>query len=243
MTQRPAGEFTRHTWQRLTAWLELRVLAVILFAASALWLFIELAEGVVEGETHAIDSSVLMALRAQTDTADPLGPRWVEQMARDITALGSPTVLTLLVVATCVLLLLGRRLREALLVIGATASGGLATRLLKLSFDRPRPEFMPQDIYIASASFPSGHAMGSAVVYLTLAALLARVIPSRRLKLYVLFVAATLAVLVGLSRVYLGVHWPSDVLAGWAAGAFWAIGWWVVAWAIDRRRASGVRGS
>jgi undecaprenyl-diphosphatase len=182
-----------------------------------------------------------MALRVQADPADPLGPRWVEQMARDITALGSPTVLTLLIVATCALLLLGRRVHDALMVLGATASGGIATRLLKLSFDRPRPEFMPHDLYIASASFPSGHAMGSAVVYLTLAAMLARVIPGRRFKLFVLFAAATLAVLVGISRVYLGVHWPSDVVAGWAAGAFWAIAWWVAAWGVDRWRARTVR--
>lgn len=216
-------------------WLELRVLAILFGAAMALWVFIEVAESVAEGETHAVDLALLLALRAD-GSADPLGPRWLEQTARDVTALGSPTVLSLLVLATCVLLLLARRYRSALLVFGATASGGIATRMMKLSFDRPRPEFVPQDIYIATASFPSGHAMGSAVVYLTIAALLARLIPGRRLKLYVLLVAATLSVLVGVSRVYLGVHWPSDVVAGWAAGAFWAIAWWLVAWIVDRRR-------
>jgi len=219
--------------------LELRFLASVCAAASALWVFIEVAESVVEGETHALDLAVLLALRSAGDPADPLGPRGLEQFARDITALGSPGVLTLLVIAASAFLLLARRYRTALLVLAATGSGALVTRLLKLSFDRPRPELIPPDIYISTASFPSGHAMGSAFVYLTLGALLAQASTNQRLKLYVLGVAFALTGAVGISRIYLGVHWPSDVLAGWAAGAFWAIAWWALAQVLRRERPAG----
>ena len=209
-------------------WLEFGFLAVVCAAASALWVFIEVAESVVEGETHAFDVAILLALRTAGDPADPFGPRWLEQLARDITALGSPGVLTLLVVAVSAFLLLVRRQRSALLVLAATGTGALATRLLKLSFDRPRPELIPPDITISTASFPSGHAMGSAFVYLTLGALLAQASTDQRSKLFAMCLALALTGLVGISRVYLGVHWPSDVLAGWAAGACWAIAWWAL---------------
>lgn len=221
-------------WRIRPHWLELRFLAVLCAAASMLWIFIELADEVVEGESSARDLALLMLLRSPGDASDPLGPRWLEQLARDLTALGSPAVLTLLVFVACLFLLLSRKWRTFVLVLGATASGGLATRLLKLTFDRPRPELIPHDIYISTASFPSGHAMGATFVYLTLGALLAQLVPERKLKLYVLLVAATLAGLVGLSRVYLGVHWPSDVIAGWAAGAFWAMMWWLLARWVKR---------
>jgi len=221
-------------WLKRPHWLELRFLGVVCGAASMLWIFIELADEVVEGSTRGHDLALLMALRSPGDASDPIGPRWLEQLARDLTALGSPGVLTLLVCVACLFLLLSRKWRTFLLVLGATASGGIATRLLKLTFDRPRPELIPHDIYISTASFPSGHAMGATFVYLTLGALLAQLVPERKLKLYVLSVAATLAGLVGLSRVYLGVHWPSDVIAGWAAGAFWAMMWWLLARLVKR---------
>jgi undecaprenyl-diphosphatase len=213
----------------LRNWLEPRILGVILAATSALWVFIEVAEEVVEGDTHAIDAAILLSLRAVGDPADPLGPRWLEEFARDVTALGSPGVLALLVLVTIVFLLLAGRYRTSLFLLAATTSGAIASALLKQSFARPRPDLVPHEVYVSTASFPSGHAMISAVVYLTLGALVARLVPRRRLKLYVLSVAALLTGLIGMSRVYLGVHWPSDVLAGWAAGAAWALGCWVAA--------------
>jgi undecaprenyl-diphosphatase len=152
----------------------------------------------------------------------------MQAVARDITALGSTTVLSLLVcVVTAFLLLSGRR-RTALFVLVSTASGALATLLLKGFFARPRPDLLPHGDFVTTASFPSGHAMLSAIVYLTLGTLLARLVGAQRQKLYIMAVAVLLSALVGLSRVYLGVHWPTDVLAGWAAGAAWALGWWVV---------------
>ena len=210
-------------------WLELRFLGGVLAAASAMWLFIEVAEEVVEGDARAIDTAILMFFRTPADPADPVGPRWLEDLARDLTALGSPVVLGIIVGVTCVFLLLAGRHRTSLFVLGATASGGIASTLLKLSFNRPRPDLVPHTLYVSSASFPSGHAMISALVYLTLGALVARLVRGRRLKLYVLSVAVLLSGLVGLTRVYLGVHWPSDVVGGRAEGAAWALGWWAAA--------------
>jgi undecaprenyl-diphosphatase len=103
------------------------------------------------------------------------------------------------------------------------------TLALKNWFERPRPDIIVHELYRSTASFPSGHATMSALVYLTLAALVVRVIRDRRLKASVLAVAVLLTGLVGVTRVYLGFHWPSDVLAGWALGAAWALGFWTMA--------------
>ncbi len=212
----------------LKSWLEPRILAAIA-AASSVLLFLELAEEVVEGETRSVDRTILLAFRVDGTPDDPLGPRWLEEFARDVTALGSIGVLTMLTVATVGFLLLARRWQAALFVAAATGGGMLASTLLKLLFERERPDIVPHAAYVATASFPSGHAMLSAAVYLTLGALIARLVRDRRLKAYVLLSAAFLAVAIGVTRVYLGVHWPSDVLAGWAAGAFWALACWLAA--------------
>lgn len=214
---------------RIRHWLEPRILGVILAAASALWVFIGVAEEVAEGEAHSVDAAILLALRTVDDLADPLGPRWLEEFARDVTALGSPGVLAMLVAVVALFLLLAGSRRTSLFLLLATGSGAFAAALLKQGFDRPRPDLVPHATYVVSASFPSAHAMVSAVVYLTLGALVARMVHRRRLKLYVIMVAASLAGLIGVSRVYLGVHWPTDVLAGWAAGAAWALACWVAA--------------
>ncbi len=210
-------------------WLEPGFLGVILAAASSLWFFVALAGEVTEGETGRIDAAILLALHPSGDPDNPLGPPWLWEFARDVTALGSPGVLALLVIATCILLLLAGRHRTALFVLTATLMSWGMNTLLKLYFNRPRPTLIDHDMHLATSSFPSGHAMLSATVYLTLAAVVARTTNSRRLKLYILSVATALSGLVGVSRVYLGVHWPSDVLAGWSAGAAWALGAWGVA--------------
>lgn len=213
----------------LQRWLEPRILGAVIFVAFSLWLFIEVAEEVMEGETRELDRLILLTMRMPGDPATPLGPVWLQSVARDITALGSVSVLSLcVVIATLFLLLAGKR-RTALFVPLATLGGGLASFLLKEAFARPRPDLFPHGDLVVTASFPSGHAMISAVVYLTLGALLARLVRTYVLKSYVMGVALTLSGLIGVSRVYLGVHWPTDVLAGWAAGAAWALGWWGVA--------------
>jgi undecaprenyl-diphosphatase len=156
-------------------------------------------------------------------------------MMVDITSLGSTAVLTLITAATIGYLLISRRRAAALLVLASIGGGSLISTLLKIGFERPRPDLVAHLAEVHSASFPSGHAMLSAVTYLTLGALLARVQPRRRLKAYLIGLAVLLTMMVGVSRIFLGVHWPTDVLAGWCLGAAWAMGCWLVALWLQRR--------
>jgi undecaprenyl-diphosphatase len=206
----------------------------LLLAAAALWAFVGLADEVREGDTHALDRGILLALRNPADPADPLGPRWLEEVARDVTALGGNAVLTGVTLAVIGFLALARK-RGAALLVAASVGGGMAlSTLLKLGFARPRPDLVPHAVEVYTASFPSGHAMLSAITYLTLGALLARVQPRWRLRIYILALAVLVTLLVGSSRVYLGVHWPSDVAAGWCVGAAWALACWLAALRLQR---------
>ncbi len=214
---------------------ELALFLTLGLAAGAMWAFAELADEVLERETHAFDEAVLLALRDPADPSDPLGPPWLEELGRDITALGGIGVLSFITLAAAGFLLLQRQGKAALFLVVAIGGGMLLSTLLKLGFDRPRPDLVPHSMGVYTASFPSGHAMLSAITYLTLGALLARMQPGRRLKLYLISLAVLLTVLVGVSRVYLGVHWPSDVLAGWTLGAAWASFWWAVVLWLQRK--------
>ena len=214
---------------------EFALLAALAVAATAIWGFAELAGEVLEGDTHAFDERILLALRSASNPSDPLGPGWLEELMRDLTALGSTGLLTIITLAVAGFLALDRKTHAALFVLLAVGGGVLLSTLLKIGFDRPRPDLVPPGAIVYSASFPSGHAMLSAVVYLTLGALLARVQPRRLLKLYLLGLAILLTVAVGASRVYLGVHWPTDVVAGWAVGAAWALLCWAAALWLQRR--------
>lgn len=214
---------------------ELAVLVMLALVAGGIWGFMVIAEAVVEGETHAFDRMVLLAMRDAADPSDPLGPRWLEETVRDFTALGSTGILIFLTLSVAGFLVQQREYRMTWLVLMAVGGGMVLTTLLKEGFGRPRPDLVPHGAFVTSASFPSGHAMVSAATYLTLGALLARTQSRRRLKAYLLLLAILLAFMVGVSRVYLGVHWPTDVLAGWAAGAVWAIVSWLVARWLQRR--------
>lgn len=198
------------------------------------WLFGSLAAQVTEGDTKAIDETVLLAMRNPGDLS-PVGPPAVLEAARDVTALGGVVVLALLTLLTGGYLFLDGKRHMGWFVYGSIVGGVLVAMLLKNAFDRPRPDFLPDVGYVLTSSFPSGHSMLSAVTYLTLGALLARSQSRRRLKAYFLLTAVGLTVLVGISRVYLGVHWPTDVLAGWTAGGVWAILCWLVARRLQRR--------
>jgi undecaprenyl-diphosphatase len=138
-------------------------------------------------------------------------------------------VLFLTVVAVLGYLLMVKKYAAMSLVIAATAGGIIVGSIMKHLFSRPRPSIVPHLAGVLTASFPSGHSMYSAVVYLTLAAILARVVPDWHVKFYFIFVALVMIVLVGVSRVYLGVHYPTDVMAGWLAGLVWALICWLVA--------------
>jgi undecaprenyl-diphosphatase len=197
--------------------------------------FMAIADEALEGDTHAFDESILKALREPGDASNPIGPAWLADMMADLTALGGIAVLTLLVVGVVFYLLSVGKRGTALLVGGAVGSGAILSTLLKLGFDRPRPDLVAHLSHAYSSSFPSGHAMLSAVTYLTLGVLLARAHERRRTKIIVMTYGVTLTVLIGLSRIYLGVHWPTDVMAGWALGAAWAAVWWLIAWQLQRR--------
>jgi undecaprenyl-diphosphatase len=214
---------------------ELPILLSLLVVTGAVWAFAVLADEVSEGETHAFDRAILLAMRAPDDPSRPWGPLWLAVLARDYTALGSMGILTLVTMTVIGFLLLQGKRRVAVVVVMAVVGGILLSTALKRGFARPRPALVPHSVDVSSASFPSGHAMLSTIVYLTLAALLARVQPQRRLKAYILTVATILSLLVGLSRIYLGVHWPTDVLAGWIAGAAWALMIWRVAFWLQQR--------
>ena len=209
------------------------LLSIIIIAGGVL-LFSELVE-MIQGEPQAFDRWVLLALRNPGDPADPIGPAWLEIVYRDITSLGGAAVLTLMTAIVVGFLIVDKKRSAALFVLASVAGGTLLSTILKLAFARPRPDVVPHLVAVSSASFPSGHAMLSAVVYLTLGALLSRVEGPLRLKVYILSVAIVLTLLIGISRIYLGVHWPTDVLAGWCAGAAWATLCWRIALTSQRR--------
>lgn len=216
---------------------ELSILVVLFALMAALWGFVELADETLDGETGDFDRIILLSLRDSTDITNPLGPSWAEEMGRDFTALGSNAILFLLTLAVVGYLVLEGKRRIAVVVLVATLGALGASLLLKNSFDRDRPDLVPHGTRVYTASFPSGHAMLAASTYLTLGALLARVQQRRRIKAYILLVAIFVTLLVGVSRVYLGVHWPTDVMAGWTAGAGWALMCWLLARWLQRHGA------
>lgn len=222
--------------ERLLAWIgghELPVLLAFMGIASGIWIFSLVAGAVMDGGTQAVDRKLLLSMRRADLT--PKGSPEFQESARDVTALGGSTVLTLLTLITGGFLLLDGKKHLALFLFGSIAGGFLLSTILKSAFQRPRPDLVPHGSYVTNASFPSGHSMLSAITYLTLGALLARSQRRKLLKAYFLLIAGLLTFLVGLSRVYLGVHWPTDVLAGWTAGATWAMLCWLIAkWLQDR---------
>jgi undecaprenyl-diphosphatase len=202
---------------------------LVVLAAAAVYAFVQLVDEVLEGESRAFDEWILQALRTPGDPGDPIGPWWLETVFVDITALGGNTVVVLITLAVLGYLVIDGKRAAALLVLASVAGGIALSSALKIGFDRPRPDLVAHLVDVHTLSFPSGHAMVSAVTYLTLGALLAQIQARRGLKAYVLGVAVVLTLLIGVSRVYLGVHWPTDVIAGWCAGTAWAIGCWVIA--------------
>jgi undecaprenyl-diphosphatase len=218
-------------WDRI----EFSVLLAGIVAAGGLWGFIEMAEVARDTTAHAYDTEILLAFREAGRPDDPVGPLWLEEAVRDITGLGSMTVLLLVTAAAIFYLLLISRWREALLVLVAVGGGQILSSLLKLGIDRPRPDLVSHLVDVQTLSFPSGHAMMAAVTYLTLGSMLAGIAPGRATKIYVLGVAMLITLMVGVSRIYLGVHWPSDVFAGWCAGFAWATLCWLIARRFLRR--------
>jgi undecaprenyl-diphosphatase len=214
---------------------ELAVLVGGLLLAVLAFGTFELAGEVLEGDTQSFDERVLRALRRADDPALPIGPLWLHGAALDITALGGAFVIGLAVAAIVGFLLLQGMRRTALFVFLASVGGWVLNHLLKIAFARPRPVVVPHLRDVMSLSFPSGHAMTSAAVYLTLGAMLMRISERRITKIYCMAIAMLATLLIGGSRVYLGVHYPTDVLGGWMMGMSWALVCWLVERRIERR--------
>ncbi|MDO9432517.1 MAG: phosphatase PAP2 family protein [Pseudomonadota bacterium] len=208
--------------------LETRTLVVLVALVGVPSLFLSIAGEVAEGETAALDRRLLLAFRSPGDPSDPLGPRWFEESMRDITALGGFTVVTLLTIVAVLLLVFHQRRREALIFAGTVILAYASSEVLKAFYDRDRPMLVAHGSIVYSQSFPSGHSTAAAATFLTLATVLASFESRRRTKALIYALAITAMIAVGVSRVYLGVHWPTDVLAGWALGASWALAAWIV---------------
>lgn len=218
---------------------DLAVLLALLLVVACVWGFIGLADAVTEGHTLHTDERILRALRDPNDPARLAGP-WPSaelEVTRDITSLGGITLLTLGTFAAVGYLAILRMRYAVGLLLLATIGGAVLSFALKDFFERPRPEVVPKLTTAGSSSFPSGHSFMSAVVYLTLGSLLDRFVRQRRVKLYVLVLAILVTFLVGCSRVVLGVHYPTDVLGGWAAGLTWATLCWLLARQLQLRGA------
>ena len=214
---------------------ELAILVGAVIVLGLIWTFIHLADKVAEGDTRQFDEWVLGALRTGPDRGMLVGPWWLRAGAADITSLGSPTVLGLTVLAVTGYLLLHGLYKNGLFVFVASVGGWVLNWVLKAAFARARPDVVPHLQEVMSSSFPSGHALTSAAVYLTLGALLMRIAHGRLAKYYCIAIAMFATFLVGCSRVLLGVHYPTDVIAGWLIGMSWALVCWTVERFLERR--------
>lgn len=201
---------------------EIWLLGAIAGASGLLLAFLSIADEVLEGETEAFDNAILLLFRDPTNVDRVIGPEWVHEMVRDITALGSFSLLGLIVIGVCAYLVMIRLKSAALLLVVSVIGGTLLSTFLKMGYNRPRPDLTAMSQQF-TASFPSGHAMLSAVTFLTIGAVLARLAPTRNLKIFSIGSAVFLTLIVGFSRLYMGVHYPSDIIAGWCLGAAWAM--------------------
>jgi undecaprenyl-diphosphatase len=221
---------------RASARMEPSVLGALMIVVLGVLAFIKLADDMAETDGRAFDQAVLTWM--QPVAGEPRGPWWLREAALDVTSLGGIAVLSLFAVATVGFLLIQRKRLSALLLTLGLVGGVTLSEGLKALFERERPPAAYQAVETLNASFPSGHALMSTVFYLSVAVMLARAFPTKRLKTYVLGVGMTLAGLVGLTRVYLGAHWATDVLAGWCVGAAWAMALWLAAYGATRLQAA-----
>lgn len=203
--------------------------------------FIEIAEEVTDGEIRKLDEILFLSLRAAGDPSILRGPGWLQETALEVTAVGGFPLIIFTVAAVAGFFIVTKRYGAALFMVLSVGSGALLSSTLKQYYARPRPDLVDPLDAVHTASFPSGHALLTTVAYLTLAALVIGFLEDRRARAYVLSVAVLVAVVVGVSRVYLGVHWPSDVAAGWALGAAWASFSWLIMHFLRRRNAGKTR--
>jgi undecaprenyl-diphosphatase len=199
--------------------------------ASALWCFFALGDEMAEGDTSAFDYGLINLLRSSGPGGEAIGPAWFNNSMRDVTALGSVTFLALMTLVVVLALLSHRKRREAVILAGTAIGAQTSIEILKFFYDRPRPAFLPH-IQAITKSFPSGHTTESTAIFLTIATVIASLEARHHAKTLAYGVATFIIVAVGFSRVYLGMHWPTDVLGGWVLGAAWAL----AAWAALRKK-------
>ena len=240
MPASPAIEHPRRPWLSF-AQRETGMVALALAVGVFLLTFREIAEAVGSGGARAFDHAVYRALRPHGSAEHSLSITWADIAANDFSAMGSVSVLAFIVVMVCGLFLCLRRRAEAAVLLIASGGGLALTNFLKDLFHQGRPPLSAEQLAGLNASFPSGHAMLSATVYLTLGALIGHFAERRLIRLYVLGVAILLTVMIGLSRIYLGLHWTTDVLGGWCVGAAWALAWRGAALAWERLRRRRLR--
>ena len=195
----------------------------LILVSLGLLLFAALTGRMINGKTSLFDQRVLLWFRNPEDLTDPIGPQALEVVVRDITALGGVIVLALICLFVLGVLCLRKLYGLAGFILASVIAGTLMNTLLKEIIARPRPDIVPHATDAALSSFPSGHTMMSTIVYLTLGALLSLATDNTRIKLYILAWSIVLPFMVGISRIYLGVHWPTDIIAGWIAGATWSL--------------------
>jgi undecaprenyl-diphosphatase len=186
-----------------------------LVAIVATYVFAEIAGKVREGETQVFDETVLRYVETHHSP-------FLDRAMLEITFLGTGLIVMTIVLVSGMFLWLTKHKHSALLLIVATAGGMLLNGLLKAGFDRPRPQVFEWAQHTVSSSFPSGHAMSAATVYMTVAYLAARLQRRRLSRILTLLAATIVVVLIAVSRLYLGVHYPSDVAAGITIGIAWA---------------------
>ena len=225
---------------KMLGWLrdqEISVLVALVIIAGGIWIFVEITDEVLEKDTQTFDERVLKMMRHPDNLSVTRGPKWLHEVGRDLTALGGVAVLSMLTIISAVFLLAIRKHHAMWLLLGAAVGALILSSLLKGIIQRDRPDVVAHHSHVQTYSFPSGHSMLSAAIYLTFGVLLARFVKGWRIKAYLIGVALLLTFLVGVSRVFVGVHYPTDVLAGWAAGGTWAILCWLVAKYLQRQGA------
>jgi undecaprenyl-diphosphatase len=215
---------------------EIKILVNLFILVTALLLFTLVAREVVSGSTKEFDEIVLNYLRDNGTAKLPIGPRWFTGWMIDITSLGGATIIFLITSAVVFYFLIQKQYEFMWLVLIATIGGVFLSFGLKELFARERPPLIYHLLKVKSMSFPSGHAMMSSIFYLTQAALFAKAQSNKNLKAYTLLIAIVLVFLIGVSRIYLGVHYPTDVLAGWSIGLAWASLCWLAATYLQRRK-------
>jgi len=214
---------------------EIKILLVLLTLFLSLFVFINIGILVTDGTTKQFDESIIKFFRVDENNSEPIGSYFLTESIRDVTSLGGETVITIITIFVLGFLFLRKRYDAMWLVLAATVGGALISLGLKEFYGRERPDISYRLIDVTQLSFPSGHSMMSAVVYLTQAAIIARIQKNKKIRIYILSAAIFLTLIIGISRVYLGVHYPTDVIGGWTIGLAWASFCWFVAWYLQRR--------